>query len=166
MFLEDDMKFCPYGFHSIQYLLNKASLYHPNWLAIRASYGMNGIFMRNEDMIVFSEYLLKHQARRPPDHLVVEWYAGESPESSKYKSDRTNIGFRYNLFDHIGTVSTLRAVKQTTFPRCYDELLEPTVFKVEAFSVTECPKDDIWPCHNVHNHAVIPHRIDWSQIVS
>ncbi len=166
MFLEDDMKFCPYGFNAIQYLLNKASLYHPNWLAIRASYGMNGIFLRNEDMIVFSEYLLKHQARRPPDHLVVEWFAGETIESGKYKNDRSNIGFRYNLFDHIGTISTLRSQKQTSFPRCYEELLEPTVFKVEAFSVRECPNDDIWPCRNVHNHAIIPYRIDWSKIVS
>lgn len=34
LFLEDDMKFCPHGLTSIQYLLNKASLYHPDWLGI------------------------------------------------------------------------------------------------------------------------------------
>jgi hypothetical protein len=42
LFLEDDMSFCPSGITTIQYLLSKASRYHPNWLAIRASYGMNG----------------------------------------------------------------------------------------------------------------------------
>jgi hypothetical protein len=33
---------------AIQYLLDKASRYHPDWLAIRASYGMNGVFMRDK----------------------------------------------------------------------------------------------------------------------
>jgi hypothetical protein len=158
MFLEDDMEFCPSGFLSIQYLLDKATRYHSNWLAIRASYGMNGVFLHDSDVLTFADYLYKHQARRPPDHLVVEWYAGESVESKKYKGNRTNIGFRYNLFNHIGVVSTLRSQKQGSFPRCYDELLEPTVFKVEAFSRRECPKDDIWPC-KIKNADKF--RIDW-----
>lgn len=73
LFLEDDMLLCPSGFIAAEYLLNKASQYHPDWLAIRASYGMNGIFMRYKDLGVFGEYLLANQHRRPPDHLVVEW---------------------------------------------------------------------------------------------
>ena len=44
----DDMRFCPSGLQAIQYLLDKASRYHPDWLAIRASYGMNGIFMHDK----------------------------------------------------------------------------------------------------------------------
>ena len=35
MFLEDDMLLCPLGFLAIQYLLDKASRYHPDWLGIR-----------------------------------------------------------------------------------------------------------------------------------
>ena len=42
------MRFCPSGLQAIQYLLDKASRYHPDWLAIRASYGMNGIFMHDK----------------------------------------------------------------------------------------------------------------------
>ncbi len=71
-------------------------------------------------MNTFREYLLKHQVRRPPDHLVVEWFAGETAESKAYKGNRANIGFRYNLFNHIGIVSTLRKQLQTTFPLCYE----------------------------------------------
>ena len=146
LFLEDDMKFCPSGMQAIQYLLDKASRYHPDWLAIRASYGMNGIFMHDKDLRTFGNYLLANQARRPPDHLVVEWYAGETAVSKAYKGSRANIGFRYNLFDHIGAISTLRAETSASYPGCYDELLEPTVFQVEAFSPHDCPHDDIWPC--------------------
>lgn len=159
LFLEDDMQFCPHGLLAMQYLLEKSSRYHPNWLAIRASYGMNGIFMHNKDLAVFADYLIKHQVRRPPDHLVVEWYAGETPEAAKYKGKRANIGFRYNLFNHIGVVSTLRSQRSTSYPRCYELLAEPTVFQVEAFSPRECPKDDVWPCNVPHPD---PYRIDWA----
>lgn len=154
LFLEDDMQFCPQSLLVFQYLLNKASRYHPNWLAIRASYGMNGIFLHDKDMAIFANYLLKHQARRPPDHLVVEWYAGETPESAAHKENRVNIGFKYNLFDHIGKVSTLRKEKQTTFPLCYEDLAEPVVFKVESFSIRDCPHDDLWPCNNVNQNII------------
>ena len=171
LFLEDDMKFCPSGILAIQYLLNKSSRYHPNWLAIRASYGMNGIFLHNKDILPFSNYLIDNQSRRPPDHLVVEWFVGETAVSKLYKGDRVNIGFRYNLFDHIGTISTLRKEKSADYPACYDELLVPTVFEVEAFNLHECPHDDVWPCHahlknNANNNgiAVVPDktRIHWA----
>jgi hypothetical protein len=161
LFLEDDMQFCPSGLLAIQYLLDKSTRYHHDWLAIRASYGMNGIFLHSKDIRPFGDYLLKGQARRPPDHLVVEWYAGESAESRKYKGDRVNIGFRYNLFHHIGAVSTLRTEKSAIYPGCYDHLLEPTVFKVEAFNPRECPHDDIWPCHLHHKIKADPTRIRW-----
>lgn len=164
LFLEDDMQFCHNGLLAIQYLINKANRYHPNWLAIRASYGMNGIFMHNKDLRVFAEYLLKHQVRRPPDHLVVEWYAGETKESKSHKGDRVNIGFRFNIFNHIGSVSTLRSKKSGSFPKCYEMLLEPTVFEVEAFSLKQCPHDDIWPCHNKKDRDASSQRwVKWDK---
>ena len=161
LFLEDDMKLCPSGLLAIQYMLSKASTYHPNWFAIRASYGMNGVFMHNSDLNAFASYLVKHQARRPPDHLVVEWYAGETKESASFKTNRSNVGFRYNLFDHIGVVSTLRSQEQGSFPRCYEELLVPVLFAVEAFNPRACPHDDVWPCNvNVRKSP----RLDWASL--
>jgi hypothetical protein len=162
LFLEDDMVLCQQGFYAVEYLLRKSNEYHPNWLAIRTSYGMNGIFMHDKDLDTFANYLLRHQVRRPPDHLVVEWYAGETPEAKQYKSGRANIGFKFNLFDHLGVVSTLRTQKSGSFPRCYELLAEPTVFKVEAYNPHECPHEDIWPCHNL-KHKKIP-NIDWSKV--
>lgn len=149
LFSEDDMVLCPSGLTTMQYMLSKASRYHPDWLAIRASYGMNGIVMHNKDLAEFADYMIQNQKRRPPDHLVVEWYAGETPRSKAYKQKRANIGFRYNIFNHLGVVSTLRPTNSPKYLTCYEELLEPTVFEVEAFSLRQCPADDIWPCHHI-----------------
>ena len=147
LFLEDDMLLCPSGFLAMQYMLKKASNYHPDWLALKTSYGMNGIFLREKDVLVFANYLEKHQARRPPDHLVVEWFARETKEASTYAKSRINVAFKYNIFDHVGSSSSLRNQMQSTFPGCYEMLLEPVNFKVEAFSLRDCPHDDIWPCN-------------------
>jgi hypothetical protein len=145
-FLEDDMVLCKGGLGATQHMLSKATRYHNKWIALRTSYGMNGIFLHDEDMAHFHQYLLKHQVRRPPDHLAVEWFAGETKESGGYRGKRVNVAYRFNIYDHIGVYSTLRSMKQTSFPKCYEALGEPTLFQVEAFSPTQCPKDDIWPC--------------------
>mmetsp|Transcript_10072 Transcript_10072/g.20578 ORF Transcript_10072/g.20578 Transcript_10072/m.20578 type:complete len:462 (+) Transcript_10072:74-1459(+) len=150
LFTEDDMQLCDHGLVAIQYMLNKAELYAPDFMTIRASYGMNGIIMRDEDISSFSDYLLEHQARRPPDHLVVEWFAGEKPQSAALKRGRKHMAFRYNILHHLGVVSTLRSAKSKTFPMCFEELGEPTLFEVEAFNFRQCTNDDVWPC-NVEN---------------
>ena len=154
MILEDDMKFCPGEFEVMRHLLMKAEAYHPNWIGIRASYGMNGIFLHDADVNIFAKYLVKHQARRPPDHLITEWCAGETEEAKMHKlgaqndaGSRKNIGFRYNLFHHLGLSSTLRAQKQDGFPICYEQLVSPVVFEVEAYDPQQCSHEDIWPCN-------------------
>ena len=146
LFMEDDFRLCPQGLRAIHYLLQKAALVDPNWFAIRSSFGMNGIFMRGKDIDLFRRYLLEHQRRRPPDHLVVEWFAGESEQSAKVKQGRRHFGFRYNLFEHLGISSTLRDIQSPTYPMCYEDLKEPVVFEVEAWKSKECGHDDIWPC--------------------
>ena len=120
--------------------------------------------MRNSDLPVFSQYLVHHQMRRPPDHLVVEWYAGETEESKIYKSGRVNIGFKFNLFDHIGSVSTLRKeiTSANSFPHCFDQLLVPTVFEVEAYNPIVCPHEDIWPCRGKQSLPVV----DWAAMLN
>ena len=113
---------------------------------MRLSFGLNGILMQTHDVSTFAAYMLAHQKRRPPDHLVVEWFAGETAESAAYKKQRHHFGFAHNLLEHLGTKSSLRASKQGLFPVCYEPLREPVVFKVEAYSEADCPKDDVWPC--------------------
>lgn len=146
LFLEDDMVTCPWSLERLHYVITKADLFTPEWLAIRTSFGMNGILMHDEDLHTFANYMDQHQHRRPPDHLVVEWYAGETAQSKAYKRNRHHVGFRYNLFHHIGKVSTPRSALSPPYPLCEEELTVSVVFPVESWSPTECPDDDITPC--------------------
>jgi hypothetical protein len=147
MFTEDDMKLCPQGLSAIRYALQRVSISYPDWLAIRMSFGMNGILMKGgNDIETFTNYLIKHQARRPPDHLVVEWFAGETAEAKEYKRGRAHVGFKYNIMNHLGAVSTLRSALSPAYPTCYDLLVPTTVFEVESYDMEKCPLDCITPC--------------------
>eukprot|EP00632_Arachnochrysis_sp_CCMP2950_P013874 CAMPEP_0185693026 /NCGR_PEP_ID=MMETSP1164-20130828/2948_1 /TAXON_ID=1104430 /ORGANISM="Chrysoreinhardia sp, Strain CCMP2950" /LENGTH=277 /DNA_ID=CAMNT_0028359789 /DNA_START=268 /DNA_END=1101 /DNA_ORIENTATION=- len=128
IFAEDDMQICPHGLMVIQYIIRRTTRLDDNWMAIRASFGMNGIIIHDKDLSDLAGYLLRHQARRPPDHLVVEWYAGETEESHQYRGQRQHMGYRYNIFYHIGKISSLRdEVSVSQLPLCYDELVVPVV---------------------------------------
>jgi len=164
MFAEDDMRLCPHGLLAARYVMEKSEMFHPDWLAVRASYGMNGIFLHGHDLQEFRSYLIEHQGRRPPDHLVVEWFAGETDQSKRYKKGRENIGFKFNILYHEGRVSTLGHGAGGGFPECYEQLIEPTVFEVEAFKPDLCPNEDIWPCTPSNPSDFHPSPvIDWGQ---
>ena len=102
--------------------------------------------MPRSDVLPFAEYLEHNLRRRPPDHLVVEWYAGETPQSNAYKNGRAHGAFRWNLLAHRGEVSTLRSDSMKGFPQCYEMLIFPILFEVDAFKPHLCPDDDLWPC--------------------
>ena len=156
VFGEDDMALCYHGFRAMSYIVERASQFYPDWLAIRASFGMNGIFLKDEDLIPFADYLVEHQARRPPDHLVVEWFAGELDQSEAYKNNRPHLCFRWNIFQHLGTKSTLGS-RTKRMPGCFEMLTTPVVFPVEAFLKTKCPRQDFTPCEAMKGHPML----DW-----
>lgn len=146
MAMEDDFRLCDAGLASVSYAAARATAEHGTWNAIRASYGLNGAVLRGHDVPVLARYYKSHVARRPPDHLMVEWFAGERPESAVMKGGRPHLAFRYNILEHFGFSSSLRPETSPVYAYCYDLMDGRVVFDVEAFKLEECLHDDIWPC--------------------
>lgn len=148
LFMEDDFVACPRTLEALRYAVSRVSEnVGGDWLALRASFGLNGVLIQGDDLPALTNYLNKHQARREPDHLTSEWYLGETPEAQAYRKSRTHAAFRYNLFEHIGAVSTLRrSAHKQKFPSCWAPLVAPIVFAREAFNKVDCPDADVWPC--------------------
>ena len=148
LMMEDDWLFCPNGLFALSYFMDKASSYDPNWIALRVSYGFNGIVLRTSDLISLQTHLAQSYTRRPPDHLVFEWFAGELKETRDYASGRSYRIFRHNLFYHIGSVSTLQTpnkAKKRFNPECFS-LMYDWLLPAEVFNTTLCPQDDVYPC--------------------
>lgn len=113
IFMEDDFLLCPHGLRLLHYLIAKVHAYMPNGFSgIRVSYGLCGIVLDGGDVDEVASYLEQHQDRRPPDHLLPEWTAAETKQAQEYLKGRRNVGYRFNIFNHIGSISTLRASQQ------------------------------------------------------
>lgn len=62
--------------------------------------------------------------------------------SAAHKGNRPHIAFKYNLFEHLGDISSLRATKSPVYAKCYEPNLDPGVlFKVGVITGTTraCP---------------------------
>ena len=146
MLMEDDFRMCPHALKALQYLSERAHELDRRWIMLRVCYGLNGAVIQGADVPVLRAYLDKHHRRRPPDHLMVEWYAGETSESAAFKGTRRHFTFRYNLLEHFGKISSLRGKMSEKFAGCYDSMSDGVLFDVEAFKEHECGHDDVWPC--------------------
>ena len=150
--MEDDFLLCKEALKTMVYMIQRMSAMYDHkqgWLLIRLSFGFNGFIMHGEDVPELARYLEAHQKRRPPDHLLVEWFAGETSESSAYKRNRVHAAYRYNILDHLGIHSTLRDSQQPEFIKCWRPLVFPIIFEVEVFKdscLLSNSDEDIWPC--------------------
>ena len=52
--------------------MSKSYSYDPNWIALRVSYGFNGVVVQAADTPSLRDHLVAGVTRRPPDHLLFE----------------------------------------------------------------------------------------------
>jgi len=172
MAMEDDFLLCANTLPMILHSLRKAAalrrhnLPGGDFVTLKFSYGFNGLLLRNnEDLQVFAQYLLAHQARRPPDHLNTEWSCAETAEARQHIQSRAHVTYRYNLFEHLGTVSSLRSEANAAYPACLHEMRTDVVFEVDAFDFARCDHDDFTPCAAQGDQGwVPPYGIDQEQL--
>ena len=82
LFMEDDVRLCPFALLALQHVARKASRYAPDWLSVRVSYGLAGVLMRNDnsDLQRLAEHMTRHQLSQPPDHLATLFMVGAAPD--------------------------------------------------------------------------------------
>lgn len=160
MFMEDDMQLCMHGLRAIHHAIEKANSY-TDWSVLRVSYGMNGLIFQSRDLQPFGDYLRDRLTERPPDHLVVEWFASETARSKAHFRGRPNMAFRHNLFAHLGMISSIgKELRQT--PQCFSQLGDLMV-DVERFDSQACGDDDISPCSMRPGK---PKLVEWTRMCS
>ena len=153
--LEDDWLLCEGGLRALLYLEAKASLYRPDWAALRFSYGLNGILLRSADAPALAAFLEDPAAERenkepdaPVDHLAYRFLRGKYAGARAYFGARRIVAFRHTLFWHIGGVSAVQGSATSAErhrPPCFARTGE-WLFDSERFHADECPDDDVWPC--------------------
>ena len=140
MFMEDDFRTCEGALRGLRYLVQKTRTVYPEWLGLRTSYGLNGVVVRSEDLPGFRDYLLRHQARLPPDLLWTEWVEGTRADVRERTNARKLIVYRYNLFEHLGAVSTFSIrPRRPSWPGCYAPMSSAwSLTAVEKFDERRC----------------------------
>jgi len=139
MFLEDDFVWCPSAFLALQHYMQKADDYFGRrWSALRVSYGLNGLVVPQHLLPDLLEYLYSRATYKPPD---LNAYAFLSNHRARHGPI---AACRFNLFRHIGAVSSIKGVQRYS-PECY-QLLNDWLQPGEQFDFEACPDDDLSPC--------------------
>jgi hypothetical protein len=147
LFMEDDFLICDHAVMAMQYLIAKANDYYPEWVSLRVSYGLNGVIVKAQDLPLIINYyegmVGKHGKTlpTPPDHLI--YYFAE--EQRKNNPARILVAFRYNLFSHIGDVSSFTGRAKRYNPNCY-QVLYDWLQEGERFHNDWCKTNDVSPC--------------------
>ena len=83
--------------------------------------------------------------RLPPDLIWLEWCSGRGPRTITNRR-RPMAAYKYNLLEHIGTVSSFSVrVDRPSFPKCYESMADVwSLAKNERFQVCHAVMDDSW----------------------
>jgi len=150
LFMEDDMTLCPAGMEAIMHAVDKANR-QGGWRAIRFSFGLNGILIKNSDIPSLRDYWMSKGTGGPshlhsPDMLVLAYWA---PMNGGL------LIFKGNLMEHKGVVSTFEGRDHgTDYLKCW----ETNKFWPQ-FHEGPCQKDDLQPCRN--DDIYVAHGKTW-----
>ncbi len=69
-----------------------------------------------------------HTVRLPPDLLWLEWFQGKH-EAAQHIGSRFLAVYKYNVFDHIGTISSFTVrPNRPKWPACFDPMANAYVW--------------------------------------
>ena len=143
LLMEDDFVPCEGMIDMVARVVPRVASADAQWLALRISYGMNGIVLPagEDDVGAFSRYLYAKLARLPPDMLWGEWVAGQQSRG------RTEYIYKFNLLDHVGDVSSFtERADRKPFPGCHGLMEEVWSFPRQEMFKRACRHTDVSPC--------------------
>jgi hypothetical protein len=86
--------------------------------------------------------------RLPPDLLWLEWFQGKR-EAAPYVQGRFLAVYKYNLFDHIGTVSSFTVrPNRPKWPGCFDNMSRAYVVGVPPHAMWRSAAPTSRPCRS------------------
>jgi len=165
LLLEDDFVFCERGLELLAHALNRLQFRNKDFATLRVGYGMNGVVMRCEDLQGTAAYLLDQQVMMPVDLLSDEWHMRSTVKGqTQFKPNQQAYFLRYNLLNHIGSVSNFKGRAERPGLACGANLaLINSFVPGTSFDETKCRNDDISPCNGRDQPGVPPPILDYSR---
>lgn len=120
----------PFSLPVLQHLIRALAVIEetqPKWVALRVSYGNNGLVLRCADLPLVIKFAEEAKKLGPLDSLLGEFLTGAG-DQGEVLAGRSYSVYRYNLLQHIGDVSARVQGNYTTrsknegracYPMCY-----------------------------------------------
>eukprot|EP00899_Mesostigma_viride_P028939 jgi/Mesvir1/922/Mv26590-RA.1 len=142
MFAEDDFIFCNNWLEATHLAIKRASALL-TWGALRISFGMNGVIIRNGDLPHYLAWMWRNITMQPVD-LLWEDYVNRHLATQK----RPLAVYRHVLLEHIGGVSTFKGrTRRKPWPTCYQSMANVwSLAAMERFDEKNCAAVGISPC--------------------
>eukprot|EP01080_Neovahlkampfia_damariscottae_P000015 gene15-4266_t len=147
LFMEDDFTMCPNAALNIAQIyfwsLKRKTKFH----AVRIGFGFNGLLLPCNNIDEMVNHITKccyHPKTYAYPHdtgLATYWYAHR-------KVGKVMWTFRYNLFEHIGKISTVMNEEHSLInPTCYDSNAHHFNYYGEKFDTQSCQHHMVSPCN-------------------
>lgn len=155
MFMEDDFEICFGAEYQILHALEEASRMNGQFSAIRVSTGLNGIIFPCSDISSILGYMIDNtKTKLPVDWLLENWWAMNNLEDSYFgfyananlthAHNRQFFVYKYQLFHHLGTKSTMGHTWIAPHSACNERLIYTEIGK--NYDLLHCAHSLFSPC--------------------